>query len=274
MGRIQAPFRRRNNRRGLGAGDQILIDGKRIDIDDIVSYAPNNMMAFVEKRAFDGSTASSISSDSVIIAPSVIVRESQLRMPSSLSITVHHPALIKPCRRALVRLLAVILSILSACSSTRVLERWPESLPEEHHFLNYYLEDVDNQKVQTDVQYLTWVLRFYEGWELMPTGWQNIEENMLFDLPAQEHALVTAQMAELGALISAEWAKDNSVRLIDSVMLSLWGAVMQVDFASQARIAALTQIHADVRGLLEGHLTPPTINEQRYVDTLGVLLEP
>jgi hypothetical protein len=49
---------------------------------------------------------------------------------------------------------------------------------------------------------------------------------------------------------------------------------MQADFASQARIAALTQIDADVRALLEGELVPLTINEQRYVDTLGVLLEP
>lgn len=171
-------------------------------------------------------------------------------------------------------LLTVTLSMLSACSNTRVLEHWPEALPEQHHFLHYYRDDVDNQVVQTDVEYLTWVLRFYEGWELMPTGWQDIEENMLFDLTAQEHALVTAQMAELGAMISAEWAKDNGVRLIDSAMLSLWGAVMQADFASQARIAALTQIHADVRALLEGYLTPLTINEQRYINTLGVLLEP
>ena len=198
-------------------------------------------------------------------------------MPSSLSITVQQPAFMKQCWRAMVRQLAVmlsLLSILSACSSTRVLESWPESLPEQHHFLSYYREDADNQLVQTDVQYLTWVLRFYEGWELMPTGWQNIEENMLFDLTEQEHVLVRGQMAELGALISAEWAKDNSVRLIDSAMLSLWGSVMQADFASQARIAALTQIDADVRALLEGELAPLTINEQRYVDTLGVLLEP
>ena len=198
-------------------------------------------------------------------------------MPLSLSITVQQPALMKQRWHAMVRQLAVmlsLLSILSACSSMRVLERWPESLPEQHHFLSYYREDADNQLVQTDVQYLTWVLRFYEGWELMPTGWQNIEENMLFDLTEQEHLLVRGQMAELGALISAEWAKDNSARLIDSAMLSLWGSVMQADFASQARIAALTQIDADVRALLEGELAPLTINEQRYVDTLGVLLEP
>ena len=198
-------------------------------------------------------------------------------MPSSLSITLQQPAFMKQRWHAMARQLAVILSmlsILSACSSMRVLERWPESLPEQHHFLSYYREDADNQLVQTDVQYLTWVLRFYEGWELMPTGWQNIEENMLFDLTEQEHGLVRAQMAELGALISAEWAKDNSVRLIDSAMLSLWGSVMQADFAAQARIAALSQIDADVRALLEGELAPLTINEQRYVDTLGVLLEP
>ena len=195
-------------------------------------------------------------------------------MSSSLSTTVSHPEPAILCRRVPLWLLAVALCVFSACSSTRVLERWPESLPEQHHFLSYFHEDVDNQLVQTDIQYMTWVLRFYEGWELMPTGWQNIEENMLFDLSAQEHELVRAQMAELGALISAEWAKDNSVRLIDSAMLSLWGAVMQADFSSQARIAALTQIHADVRALLGGELTPEAINEQRYVDTLGVLLEP
>ncbi|MES3009030.1 MAG: hypothetical protein V4751_14795 [Pseudomonadota bacterium] len=163
---------------------------------------------------------------------------------------------------------------LAACTSARLLEHWPQELPRQQHFLNIYLDDTANQQVQTDVQYLTWVLRFYEGWELMPTGWQDIEQNMLSNLSPQDHAWVTDRMAELGRLISAEWAKDNSVRRIDSAMLSLWGAVMQADFAAQARIAALTRIHDDVRGLLEGSLAAQTINEQYYFDTLGVLLEP
>jgi len=213
----------------------------------------------------------SIPIDSAMILTNVTVREIQPQMSSPLasiiSVKVHIFV------RALFCVLLCV-GLLSACVSARVLENWPPQLPEQHHFLSYYAEDPDNQKVQTEVEYLTWVLRFYEGWELMPTGWQDIEESMLFGLSEQDHALVKTQLLELGALMSAEWAKDNSMRLLDSAMLSLWGAVMQADFAPEARIAAVTQIHEDVRGLLEGTLTLSTINEQRYFDTLGVLLEP
>ena len=217
----------------------------------------------------------SIPIDSAIILTNVTAREIQPKMSSPLAsiISAKVYVFVHVFARALFCVLLCV-GLLSACVSARVLENWPPQLPEQHHFLSYYAEDADNQKVQTELEYLTWVLRFYEGWELMPTGWQDIEASMLFGLSEQDHALVETQMLELGALMSAEWAKDNSVRLLDSAILSLWGAVMQADFAPEARIAAVTQIHEDVRGLLEGTLTLPSINEQRYFDTLGVLLEP
>lgn len=56
-------------------------------------------------------------------------------------------------------------------------------------------------------------------------------------------------------------------------MLSLWGSVMQADFAPQSRFAAVALVMMDVSGLLSGQLRADQINDQRYIDALGVALE-
>ncbi len=170
--------------------------------------------------------------------------------------------------------LLVLAALLAACVNSRVLENWPPQLPSQHYFMEAYRGDPANHPLQNEAEYLTWIVRFYEGSDLMPMGWHDIAESMLFDLTDREHAFITNQMNSLGVRISADWAKDNRVRTIDSAMLSLWGGVMQADFSPQARMAAIAMISNDVADLLAGAMAPEQITESRYVNTLGISLDP
>lgn len=154
------------------------------------------------------------------------------------------------------------------------LTSWPEQLPAQRYFVGSYEQDAQNKALQSQEEYLTWIVRFYEGWELLPTGWHDLSENMLFGLEGSDYVEMRENLAALGAMISAEWAKDNSVRRIDSAMLSLWGGVIQADFAVDARKSSVALIMQDVNAVLAGATPPSAINEERYAGLLALSLHP
>lgn len=168
----------------------------------------------------------------------------------------------------------LICLVLHACASGTGSAPWPADIPARQHFTRLYAADVPNQALQTQEQYLDWVVRFYEGSQYMALGWKAIAESVLVDLEPAQRASLARQLAALGAAISGEWAKDNQVRQIDTAMLSLWGAVMQADFSPEYRVAAVAMIREDVADLLSAALAPETVDEQRYALALGVSLEP
>lgn len=174
------------------------------------------------------------------------------------------------------RILSVVLLslVLSACAQRAGIPAWPAQLPPQAHFLSLYAADVPNQALQTQQQYLTWVLRFYEGSDYMALGWNAIAESVLVDLTDAQRSQLSQQLYALGQAISGEWAKDNQVRRIDTAMLSLWGGVMQADFAPDYRLAAVAMIRQDVAELLSARLAPEHVDERRYALALGLSLEP
>ena len=164
--------------------------------------------------------------------------------------------------------------LLAGCVSSKILEQWPEQIPQQTYFQQLYKADNANQSRQSEIEYLTWVARFYEGWEMMPVGWQDISESVLVDLEPEQYRAIDRHLDRLGAQISGEWAKDNEVRQIDSRMLSLWAGVMQAEYSAEYRIAAVEIIARDVREILRGALTQEQVIEDRYGRLLGVSLEP
>ena len=169
----------------------------------------------------------------------------------------------------------ILLSVLSAsCMSGRILEQWPEDIPEQRHFRHLYQEDETNAQLQSEIEYLTWVARFYQGWEMMPIGWDDISGSVLVDLEPAQFRRLDQKLSHIGVQISGEWAKDNSVREIDSRMLSLWAGVMQADFSAEYRVRAVDLIAQDVALLLQGALAADAVDEYRYSERLGVSMEP
>ncbi len=165
-------------------------------------------------------------------------------------------------------------TLLAACVNSQILEKWPEQIPKQSYFRALYRSDTPNSARQSELEYLTWVARFYEGWEMMPIGWDDISASVLVDLEPAQYRAIDTLLQRLGVQISGEWAKDNDVRLIDSRMLSLWAGVMQAEYSPQYRMTAVDVIARDVNRILSSELAPTLVNESRYERLLGMSLEP
>jgi hypothetical protein len=116
-------------------------------------------------------------------------------------------------------------------SQEPTLETWSHSIedstgliyvPDERHFRARYDIDADNQALQSWDEYWEWVKVFYSG-NLLARGWiiecRKIVDR-INDLDQKDRAI--QKMNVLGRLIAAEWARDNSVRLIDTGDIRQW----------------------------------------------------
>jgi hypothetical protein len=156
--------------------------------------------------------------------------------------------------------------LLGACATTPPTEQtWPASAPPLEHFERVYAADPANQAVQSRDEYLVWIVRFYEGWELYRQGWQDVTREVLEAVAdSPDHAYVQSAMARLGKRISAEWAKDSRDRRIRTPTVVAWGTALQHS-VQQAEVADLVRrVEADVTDLLAGRLDPREIRFERY----------
>jgi hypothetical protein len=80
----------------------------------------------------------------------------------------------------------------------------------------------------------------------------------------EEKATVSAQLAALGATIGGEWAKDNSVRRIDTSTVATWRDALQEALSRMELNLYLTRLNADIAALLDGELTSDDITFERY----------
>ena len=155
------------------------------------------------------------------------------------------------------------------CSFTGTIF-WPDELPELAYFEVNYKNDKDNQLVQSEADYLGWVVSFYEGTLIAPVGWLDLQSIVVERAEPQDRLELGKQLTELGRLISGEWAKENDKRVIDSRLLSLWGSVMQLSDDPQVQAQAILLIEKDVSALLNRQLTPEYITDERYQGVLGI----
>src|SRR5690606_37096368 len=119
------------------------------------------------------------------------------------------------------------------------------------------------QRVQAEDDYLLWVTRFYTGNGPVP-GWLDMTEQVLERLPLEQHANVEARLFELGGRIGMEWAKDNSVRRINTRAAGVWRDALLEALAQDDLDAFLDRLSADVDALLNGTLDGDAIRFERY----------
>ena len=166
-------------------------------------------------------------------------------------------------------LLFLWLISLLKCSVTNTIF-WPETLPGREYFEANYEEDKDNQLVQSKIDYLGWVVSFYEGTLIAPVGWLELQRIVLEIAEPESRLELDKRLTDLGRLISGEWAKENNKRVIDSRLLSLWGSVMQLSDDPQVQAQAILLIEKDVNALLNRQLIPEAITDERYEGVLGI----
>lgn len=155
---------------------------------------------------------------------------------------------------------------LSGCVVHKIKEStWPEGLPPRVYFLDNYQQDSANKKIENEDEYLTWVIRFYQGWTLYPNGWNNITKGLLAKLKDRQTAdAVKAKMDHLGVVISSEWAKNNKTRLISSRHVSVWGNALMKSLDYGDTLQLIDRVAKDIGDLLEHKIPDDTITAQRY----------
>ena len=165
--------------------------------------------------------------------------------------------------------LTLCTSLLS-CITGFDLSNWPDQIPSPEYFFAAYEADQENAARQTRNEYMSWVVNFYQGSLRYPTGWLEIEERVVVGFADEDKNAARVKIQQLGALIAAEWAKHNDIRLIDTRILALWGSVLQLATDSTQRSAGIELIGLDANGLLSRSLAKSAVTEARYASLLGI----
>lgn len=141
---------------------------------------------------------------------------------------------------------------------------WPQGIPPRGYYERLYRSDPANQSLQTELEYLTWVRRFYLGSDIYPFGYQDITEAVLGDTSAKRYSVLERKLRLVGKTISGEWAKHKSVKRVTTRMLSVWAQAIQNSVATGRSEAMVDLVAADVRRLLSGDLSPEAVISGRY----------
>lgn len=160
-------------------------------------------------------------------------------------------------------LLLILTVALAACAVRPPQLVWPDGIPPQAFFRTEWQTATSNQELQSEAEYLVWVTRFYEGYTPVP-GWLDMTEQVLARLPQSEHAWVTARLLELGGRIGREWAKDNTVRHINTRAAAVWRDALLEALARDELDDYLGRLSGDIDALLSGTLDNEVIRFERY----------
>lgn len=163
--------------------------------------------------------------------------------------------------------LLMLVSTLFACSSQKLArdENWPNTMPPRSYFLETYAADEANKKLQTEQEYLTWIVRFYNGWELYGRGWTKMSNELLEHIDDPEEAReIRTKIDRIGRLVSAEWAKKSDTRTIYLRHVSIWGNALLESLDRDQALELVTRVNQDVDDLLTHKIKPAVITAERY----------
>lgn len=165
-------------------------------------------------------------------------------------------------------LIAALISLLwlSGCAHRQLHDdNWPERMPSRDYFVSIYEADADNKAVQTQDEYLTWVLRFYQGWELYRRGWIRMGDELLAQIhnPAEADE-IEEKVGRIGRLVAGEWAKKSNTRTIYLRHVSVWGNALLESLDKEQELPLINRINQDVDDLLARRIGKDVITADRY----------
>lgn len=138
-------------------------------------------------------------------------------------------------------------------------------MPSEAFFERVYREDAKNRERQTLEDYMIWVLRFYEGYQINP-GWKRVEEQIARDLTQDEYLLLLPKVSHLGQVVCAEWAKSNGTRRISVEHVVIWIDVLKQGKKAKRLEATIERLLSDVEGIVVGRIDSKSIRRADYPD--------
>lgn len=172
-----------------------------------------------------------------------------------------------PARICRPLVLMLLCSLLAACATAPGSQHadWPAQIPPRAFFAQVYAADEALQGRQSREEYLTWVVRFYQGTALYPRGWSDlVAEQVAAETDADTAMRRKTQLQRLGRDIAAEWAKDNALRRVDTRHLVIWGEAARRAIREGNVEQTLSSIEQDLEQLMNGMLEADAITAARY----------
>lgn len=169
----------------------------------------------------------------------------------------------------MIRYLIVVLmfAIVTSCSSnsSKIARIWPADMPPREVFVAGYEADLDNKSGQDLDEYLLWVERFYEGWELYHNGWVKVTADSLHGVKDPVRAAeIKAKMDLIGITVASEWAKSKKDRRVLTRHVVVWGNALIESIKRDQELPLINRVLADVNGLLINKISLEEIKAERY----------
>lgn len=159
-----------------------------------------------------------------------------------------------------------LLLLLSACAThTANQNTWPAGVPARSYFEAVYAADLCNQQEQELVDYLKWVVRYYEGWELYRRGWKDVTEDLVTQIEEPVLAVeIKRKMDAIGQSIAGEWAKKTATRRIYTRHVAIWGNALVEAMNRSEEVKLIDIVARDINDLLAHSLSVDDITADRY----------
>ena len=165
-------------------------------------------------------------------------------------------------------LFILITGLLACTTQSKKIARsdaWPEGMPSRAYFVKVYEADDVNKQIQTQEEYLTWILRFYNGWELYGRGWLKMTNELVAQVndPSQVKE-IKFKIDRIGRLVSGEWAKKSDTRTIYLRHVSIWGNALLESLDRNEALPLINRVNQDVDDLLAHRIKANVITAERY----------
>jgi len=165
---------------------------------------------------------------------------------------------------------SIVLLLCSLCLSACVTHApqqadWPRHIPSRDFFVAHYEADIDNKASEDLNEYLLWVIRFYEGWELYSNGWTKVTEDAVRGVKdpviAEE---IRSKLGLIGQGIACEWPKNKKDRRIFTRHIVVWGNALVESIKRDQELQLVNRVLADVNGLIAYRVDIDEIKAERY----------
>ena len=159
-----------------------------------------------------------------------------------------------------------LLLFFTACTTQSVVKRqWPEGIPAREYFESIYYADEENRAIQTVDEYLLWVVRYYQGWELYRRGWVDVTSDLVEQIDEPDIAKsVEDKMNKIGQSVAGEWAKKSKTRKIYTRHVAIWGNALVESLNRGEELKLIEIVADDVNGLLANRVPVDAITADRY----------
>ena len=157
--------------------------------------------------------------------------------------------------------------VLSACQTSNLLMDWPADVPDRQIFIDgYYTKRGISSASNTELnRHLGWIVKFYQGTLIYPTGWNNVSERFLASVNDDAaRAMLKKRIHFLGIKIANEWAQSNRIRLIDNSAILAWGNGLRSAAERMEQEQYISKVEKDVDLLLNEAITTKDISFERY----------